>query len=537
MSEKFQSKKIQQNSCDRSEKVVIATSIEALDIIQYVTLPKEEAVYENDRFDRIKPPLGLRSTLQELTLYDFLLESECLGSEAANLFQENPLLPGIIITEGGKFTGMISRRRFFEHMSRPYSLELYSQQPLLVLYRFTKTDILILESKTSITIAVRQSLERSPELIHEPIVVQLEPDVYQILDVHQLLMSQVQIHELATVAMRESQAQLRHQAQQLEMALLELQRTQTQLIQTEKMSSLGQLVAGVAHEINNPIGFIYSNLHHAKEYSQSLMKMLYLYQQHCPKSIPEIAAEAENIELDYILEDLPQVLNSMQQGAERIRDIVLSLRNFCRLDEAQMKCVNIHDGIDNTLMLLQNQLKGKPGQPSIAVDKDYGELPLVECYPGQLNQVFMNILVNAIYAIQEESRIKNAEFKEQEKLEKLEKNISNPGCLLAVNNCQCSSPTIRIRTELSEEKNAIIRIYDSGPGMTTDVRKRLFDPFFTTKPVGQGTGLGMSISYEIIVNQHGGKLQCISELGKGTEFAIEIPIQQSPQLQILPRFA
>lgn len=494
-------------------------------------------MYENDWSGCMKPPLGLRSTLQELTLYDLLLESECPGSEVANIFQENPLLPGIIITEGGNFLGMISRRRFFEHMSRPYSLELFAKQPLLVLYRFAKTDILMLDSNTQIMTAVRRSLERSPELIHEPIVVKMEADAYKILDVHQLLLSELQIHELATVAMRESQAQLRHQAQQLELALQELQRTQTQLIQTEKMSSLGQLVAGVAHEINNPIGFIYSNLHHAKEYSQSLMKMLELYQQYSPESIPEIAAEAAEIELDYVIEDLPKVLNSMQQGAERIRDIVLSLRNFCRLDEAQMKSVNIHDGIDNTIMLLQNQLKGKPGQPAIALDKQYSELPLVQCYPGQLNQVFMNVLVNAIYAIHEENNSKKANAKSQEEPENSEQNIYSTDSVSSVCESQYPTPTIRIRTELIDKDNVVIRIYDSGQGMTEDVRKRLFDPFFTTKPVGQGTGLGLSISYEIVVNQHGGKLQCTSEPGKGTEFAIEIPVQQSPPPSILPPFA
>ncbi len=487
-------------------------------------------MYEPDGLSPQKSQLGLRSTLQELTLYDFLLDSECLGGEVAKIFQANPLLPGIIITQEGKFTGMISRRRYFEHMSRPYSLELFSQQPLFVLYRFTKTDILVLDRKTSIMTAVRQSLERSPELIHEPIVVQIEPDNYQLLDVHQLLLSQLQIHELATVAMRESQAQLRHQAQQLELALLELQRTQAQLIQTEKMSSLGQLVAGVAHEINNPIGFIYSNVHHAKEYTECLMRMVCLYQQHCPESIAEIAAESEKIELDYLLEDLPKVFNSMQQGAERVRDIVLSLRNFCRLDEAQMKQVNIHDGINNTIMLLQSQLKGKPGQEAIAIHKEYGDLPLVQCYPGQLNQVFMNILVNAIYAIIEWNKHEDIDDKSQNKSQ-----LGEPKDLHT--NTQSSIYAIRICTELIEGKKVIIRISDNGPGMTEDVRKRLFDPFFTTKPVGKGTGLGLSISYEIVVNQHGGELKCFSEPGKGTEFAIEIPLQQSSIAQILPRFA
>ena len=485
----------------------------------------------------MKSPLGLRSTLQELTLYDFVLESQCPGGEVANIFQANPLLPGIIITEKGKFTGMISRRRFFEHMSRPYSLELFSQQPLLVLYRFTKTDMLVLDRTTSIMIAVRQSLERSPELIHEPIVVQVEPETYKLLDVHQLLRSQLQIHELATVEMRESQAQLRHQAQQLEQALTELQRTQTQLIQTEKMSSLGQLVAGVAHEINNPIGFIYSNLFHAKEYSQALIEMLELYQQHCPESIAAIETASEKIELNYLLEDLPKVLNSMQQGAERIRDIVLSLRNFCRLDEAQMKQVNIHDGINNTIMLLQSQLKGKPGHEAIAIHKDYGELPLIQCYPGQLNQVFMNILVNAIYALDEANRKEIVEAKGKENPQPAKQNDSSLKERASISNSTRLIPTIRICTKLTDENKVTIRIFDNGPGMAEDVLNRLFDPFFTTKPVGQGTGLGLSISYEIVVNQHGGELKCFSEPGNGSEFAIEIPIQQSPTAQILPRFA
>ncbi|MEG4204238.1 ATP-binding protein [Microcoleus sp. Pol7_A1] len=493
-------------------------------------------MYENDGLSPLKSPLGLRSTLQELTLYDFLLESECPGNEVAKIFQANPLVPGIIITKQGKFTGMISRRRFFEHMSRPYSLELFSQQPLFILYRFTKTDMLVLDRETSIMTAVRQSLERSPELIHEPIVVQVEPETYKLLDVHQLLLSQLQIHELSTVAMRESQAQLRHQAQQLELALLELQRTQTQLIQTEKMSSLGQLVAGVAHEINNPIGFIYSNLHHAKEYTEGLMRMLDIYRQHCPELIPEIAAEAEKIELDYLVEDLPKVLNSMQQGAERVRDIVLSLRNFCRLDEAEMKQVNIHDGINNTIMLLQSQLKGKPGLEAIAIHKEYSDLPLVHCYPGQLNQVFMNILVNAIYALVESNKHENVDKNSQNKsLGEQEQSCTNSQSSLS--NSTRPIPAIRVRTELIEKKKVIIKISDNGPGMTENVRKRLFDPFFTTKPVGQGTGLGLSISYEIVVNQHGGELKCFSEPGKGAEFAIEIPLQQSPSAQILPRFA
>jgi len=278
-------------------------------------------------------------------------------------------------------------------------------------------------------------------------------------------------------------------------------------------------------------------LHHAKEYTQGLMRILELYQQHCPEALASIEAESETIELDYLLEDLPKVFNSMQQGAERVRDIVLSLRNFCRLDEAEMKQVNIHDGINNTIMLLQSQLKGKPGQEAIAIHKEYGDLPLVQCYPGQLNQVFMNILVNAVYAIVEWNKHENVDEKSQNKSQADEQNNAHANTQSSICNSPHQIPAIRICTELIEGKKVIIRIFDNGPGMTENVRNRLFDPFFTTKPVGKGTGLGLSISYEVVVNQHGGELKCFSEPGKGTEFAIEIPLKQSSLAQILPRFA
>lgn len=478
-----------------------------------------EALQKRSLFNSVKPVLDLESTLQELPLSDVYLESKCLGGEVAKIFEANPLLPGIIVTEAGKFAGMISRRRFFEYISRPYSLELFLKRPLLVLYRFAETEVLMLERDTPILTAIRQSLQRAPELIHEPIVVQLEPGIYKVLDVHQLLLAQLQIHELATVVMRESEAQLRQQAQQLELALQELQRTQTQLIQTEKMSSLGQLVAGVAHEINNPISFIYGNLPHAKQYIQDLLHLMQLYQRHYPEGIGEVQAYAEEIEFEYLLADLPRILESMEQGATRIRDIVLSLRNFCRLDEAQMKSVDIHEGLNSTLLILQNQLREQLERPAITICQTYGELPAVECYAGLLNQVFLNILSNAIDAL--EAGVGHF------------LGVNDPGTG-AINN---QIPTIQISTEVVHHKTVRIRIRDNGPGMTEEIRRRLFDPFFTTKPVGRGTGLGLSISYEIIVNQHGGQLKCFSEPGKGAEFVIEIPIHQSRIPQVWHSFA
>ncbi|MBD2321774.1 MULTISPECIES: ATP-binding protein [Desertifilum] len=292
---------------------------------------------------------------------------------------------------------------------------------------------------------------------------------------------------------------LRKQTSKLKNTLQELQQTQIQLIQTEKMSSLGQLVAGVAHEINNPVNFITGNLHYANAYIADVLAIVHLYQQHYPQPVPEIIELSESIEIEYILEDLPKLLGSMQLGADRIRQIVLSLRNFSRLDEAQKKPVDIHEGLDNTLLLLQHRLKEKSGALGIQLVKDYGKLPQIECYAGQLNQVFMNLLSNAIDALEE--AVERGQFS------------AKPG-----------GPQIWIRTEHSYPDRITIRIGDNGPGIPPEVLQRLFDPFFTTKPVGKGTGLGLSISYQIVVERHRGQLRCVSEPGQGAEFVIEIPV-------------
>lgn len=290
------------------------------------------------------------------------------------------------------------------------------------------------------------------------------------------------------------------QAQQLEQALSKIQQTQAQLIQTEKMSSLGQLVAGVAHEINNPVNFIHGNVDYMKDYIQNLLQLLHLYQENHPEPSPQIKELAESIDLGFLVNDLPKVFSSMKMGTNRIREIVRSLRNFSRLDEAEMKKVDIHQGIDSTLLILHSRLKNNPDTSGIEIIKDYGDLPLVECYPGQLNQVFMNILNNAIDAQEDYNTQISAE------------------------DLQRPPHTITIRTRLSEIDSVTVEIIDNGPGMAEDVRTRIFDPFFTTKPVGKGTGLGLSISYQIIVDKHRGTLDCLSEIGAGTRFRITIPI-------------
>ena len=308
--------------------------------------------------------------------------------------------------------------------------------------------------------------------------------------------------------LRESEAREREKAIQLELALQNLQRTQSQLIHTEKMSSLGQLISGIAHEINNPVNFIYGNLTYVNDYTQQLLSLIALYQQHDAHKYPEIEAFIKQIELEFIEQDMPKMLSSMKLGAERIRQIVLTLRNFSRLDEAEMKPVNIHEGIDSTLVLLQSQLKGKPNSSSIQVIKEYGDLPQIECYAGQLNQVFMNLLSNAIYALNHDDKERSPE------------QIKN------------EPRTITIATSMLNREWVRISFKDNGPGMTSDVRNRLFDPFFTTKPLGDGTGLGLSISYQIVVEKHGGDLKCFSQPDRGAEFVIEIPIKHSAQVQM-----
>ena len=311
----------------------------------------------------------------------------------------------------------------------------------------------------------------------------------------------LKLHVLAE-KLEEKNMLLEQKVVEVSKAYEDLQKMQIKLIQSEKMSGLGQLAAGIAHEINNPINFIAGNLGYAQEYAHNLLKIIHLYQEDYVNPTPRIQTAIDEIELEFLEEDFIKILNSINLGTQRIQEIVKSMRIFSRVDEAEVKTVNIHEGIDSTLTLLHHRLKVKPDHPEIELIKEYGQLPQVECHAGQLNQVFMNIISNAIDALDESNQQRS--FAE----------------------IQQHPNRIQISTKVVNDNWVAIHIRDNGRGVCETVGPKLFDPFFTTKPIGKGTGLGLSISYQIIVEKHGGRLYCQPVSGKGIEFVIEIPIRQ-----------
>jgi signal transduction histidine kinase len=422
--------------------------------------------------------LRLESTLQELSLYDCQVECSHPGKEVAQTFQENPLLPGVILTEQNQFVGMISRRRFLEQMSRPYGLELFLKRPLYSLYRFASAEVLRLQGETPIVEAARRSLQRPAEMLYEPIVVELEAGTYRLLDVHQLLVAQSNIHELATQLLNEQ--------------------TQAQLIQTEKMATLGQMLASIAHEIKNPVGCITCNFEFLCNYCEKLMTVLSAYEIEITDISDSLAELKQDSDIDFILEDLPKILNSMGAGSDRLTKIVGGLQYFSHLSETKRQPADIHECIENTLIILNNRLN----KADIKIIKTYGELPLVNCYSGQLSQVFMNLISNAIDALSDKLSEQSVDF-------------------------ETWQPAIEIRTEIVERSATdwlSVRIVDNGQGMLPEIQQRIFEMFFTTKPVGKGTGLGLTISHQIVTQKHGGELLLRSQPEQGTEFQVLLPL-------------
>lgn len=306
-----------------------------------------------------------------------------------------------------------------------------------------------------------------------------------------------QMHRQLEANNEQLEQRVEERTQELSKVLDNLKKAQMHLVQSEKMSSLGQMMAGIAHEINNPVNFIYGNLKPASDYFKELIDLVKLYQVKYPTPDKELQAHLDALDLPFMIEDAYKLLESLRIGSDRIRQIVLSMRNFSRLDEASIKSVDIHEGIDSTLLILQHKLRTGANNKPVEVIKQYGHLPLVECYPSQLNQVFMNILSNAMDAFEAHSRqLEDRPF------------------------------TIEITTSLATADSICIQIKDNGTGIPTQILNKLFDPFFTTKPVGKGTGLGLSISHQIIVEKHGGEVDCTSQMGQGTCFTIKVPISQ-----------
>ena len=314
----------------------------------------------------------------------------------------------------------------------------------------------------------------------------------------ELLQANNQLREMLTNVegkVAERTAELIKTNGELEKALTDLQQMQVHLIQAEKMSSLGQLIAGIAHEINNPVNFIHGNIRHLHNYVINLLEFVELSQECSERVNSDLQSKAEEIDLEFIKIDLPKVIKSMEVGTHRIREIVLSLRNFSHIDQSELKSIDIHQGIEDTLLILGHRIKPQKNSdfPRIQIVKLYGDLPLVNCYAGQLNQVFVNILVNAIDAIEESASSDR-------------------------------QPCISIQTQVIDDNYVEIAIADNGCGIPEAIQQQIFNPFFTTKPVGKGTGMGMAISYQIITEKHKGRLSCTSSVGKGTEFIIQIPI-------------
>lgn len=457
--------------------------------------------------------LELESTLQELFLYDIQVDINQPGMILTQKLEVNPLIPGVILTEENQFSGMISRRRFFEYLSRPYGRELFLKRAIRSLQRFAQTELLVLPGNTLIVEAAHKAVQRSPELLYEPIVVQLTENCYQLLDIQQLLVAQSYLHQLTTELLR--------------------QHSQSQLIQTEKLASLGKMVAGVAHEIKNPVSCILGNSNCLLNYYHDLMRLIQAYHENTQQPSPMIDDIKAEIDFEFLQQDLGDVIKSITVSSERLSQLVNSLHSFSHMDGSQRREINIHDCIDGTLLILKTRLR-----QGIEVIKDYGDIPLVNCYSGQLSQVFMNLISNGIDALEEVDKSNQnpriIEVKTQIKT-RSEREIypAQLAQLSQTNRLLSGLPThlqtISFINEDTIHINSVskwvsICIRDNGAGIPQEIQSQIFDTFFTTKPAGKGTGLGLAISHQIISEKHGGQLNFVSTPGVGTEFEILLPI-------------
>ncbi len=430
--------------------------------------------------------LGLDSTLQELPMYNFSVEISHTGMEVASFLEKYPLLPGVILVEEGQFIGMISRRRLLEFLIRPFGQELFVQQPLAVLYSYVRTPMLLVADTTSILTTMQLSLKRSPELLAEPIVVQTESGAYRLLDVQELNIISWQIRGIDN--------------------LIRYERSQAQMIQNDKMANLGRLVDGVAHEILDPVGFIWGNIIYVSNYSQDLLKLIAAYEQNLPSVSQAINQIKEEIEFDFLEQDLSRSLASIRTGAERLKKLVTSLQNFCHIDELFPKPVDLHACIDSIILLINSRLQGE-----IEIVKYYGQLPPVYCFMGQLNQVLMNILSEVVDTLLNEGVRQQLHLEETKTVQKPRIEITTE-----VISQEASNP------DAPDSRWVLIRIADNGSGMSEELQQQILESFSLETKNGKNTGL--AVSYRIITVRHGGKLNFHSQNGIGTKFEILLPL-------------
>lgn len=430
--------------------------------------------------------LSLDSTLQDLSLYNFTVEISCPTLEVAELFDKYPLLPGAILVDKGKYFGMISRQRLLEFLIRPHGKDLLYQSVLSVIYSYARTPILVLSEDTPILSAMQFSLRRAPELLAEPLVVRGASDTYRMLRVEELNLASWQIRGIET--------QVRYE------------RTQAQIIQNDKMAHLGRLVDGVAHEILDPVNFIWGNLSHISNYSQDLIKLLLAYEQEYIDASEEVKQLKEDIEFEFLEQDLTKALSSIRTGAERLKKLVISLQNFCHIDEIYPKPADLHVCLDSIILLINSRINGE-----IVIVKNYGHLPPVYCFLGELNQVLMNIFSQSVDSLLNEA-IAQAYSKQTIK--------------------PTDKPQIKVTTEvisqtattndLPESRWVAIRISDNSQGMSEAMQQEITESFSVDKRTDKETSL--AVSYRIITARHGGKFNVRSNGGSGNEFEILLPL-------------
>ncbi|RZM78588.1 sensor histidine kinase [Leptolyngbya iicbica] len=470
--------------------------------------------------------LRIDSTLENLQLHHFGVKPATLGSVIFQALERDPVLPGVILlARDGRLQGVISRRHFLEVISQPYGRELFLQRSVATLHRFITHNYLRLSGTTKITEAAQHAIARPSDLLYEPIVVESQRSPTQpfyLLDVHDLLQAQSTVHQLTTNLLAE--------------------KTRAERMQSEKMAALGKMMAGVAHEIRNPVNFIWGNLNYFEEYTEDLITLIQAYEEESISQSDSLRKIKKSIDLDYILRDLPQLLQSMKTGTDRLRNLVTSLRTFARMDELQRDLIDIHQSLDSTLQILNNRLK-----EGVTVHKQYADsLPEVSCFSGQMGQVFMNIISNAIDALlaHQAALSQSADGStNRESASPLSRVADTWQPCITLTTHQCDRLPAEITRNMQEPPLTdtawiSIRIRDNGPGIPAAIQSKVFDDFFTTKPAGDGTGLGLPITRQIVTEKHGGHLILRSPIPSsdhtaspsmpGTEFEIFLPTQVDP---------